>query len=915
MSRQPCPLQLSGAHALSAVALQEQLAVNLERGLSAGEALERLHRCGANRLTARQERPLWLQFLAQFHTPLLYALLITGMVKALTGSLREAGVIWSVTVINAVIGFVQESRAEHSIEALAQVIRSDLEVLRDGQLQRLEAQSLVPGDVVILSSGDRVPADLRLLQVRNLQLDESSLTGESLPVAKTVHADPAEAPLADRHGMAHAGSFVSAGQGRGVVVATGDATEQGNLASSLQQGAGLSTPLTRKFSRFSLTILRLVLALSIVTAVVGLARGRSGAEMFDAAVALAVSAIPEELPAIVTITLAIGVRRMAQRNAIIRKLPAVEALGSATVICSDKTGTLTQNRMAVQELYAAGQQLRLEELWPDGQAAHGSVPDPLQGNRALRELLLAGLLCSDARPSSHEGLVGDPTETALLAAAQRAGFDHAEAHRQHPRRDALPFEAELQVMATLHGSERIVVKGSLEAVLPRCRWQCGSDGDRDPLDPGAIQAAVDTMAGQGERVLAFAMGQVKPNQSALVHDHIESNLTFLGLQGMADPPRPEATRAVAACRAAGIAVKMITGDHIRTATAIARQMGIGHQPEPVCIDGRGLEALPADALSDVVLDTDVFARMAPAQKLQLVRSLQGSGHIVAMTGDGVNDAPALRQADIGIAMGAGGTAVAREAAAMVLTDDNFAAIAAAVEEGRGVALNLHRAMAFCLPVNGGESFTILISALMGLELPITALQVLWLNMVNSLTMSLPLAFEPKAPGLMAMPPQQPDRPLLNRPLVQRLLLVSAFSWVVIFATFFWAEAHYGDRSISRTMAVQALVLSRVTYLLSLSEVSQHLPWAWGRLATALWRSPSLMLGLGAALLLQVLFSQWEPMNTFFTTAPLSLEQWWQCSLAILLMMPVAQAANQLDALVPHHPERTRETSPAAFMRV
>jgi magnesium-transporting ATPase (P-type) len=891
-------LLLSAAHGLTAQQLREQLAVDPEQGLSNSEAQRRLRDCGANRLSSRRQRPLWLQFLLQFHAPLLYALLITGTVKAITGSLREALVIWSVTVINAVIGFVQESRAERSISALAQVIRSDCEVLREGQQQRLDAEQLVQGDVVLLAAGDRVPADLRLLQVRNLQLDESSLTGESLPVVKSIDADPADTPLAERHGMAHAGSFVSTGQGRGVVVATGDATELGYLASSLQQGSGLSTPLTRKFSRFSLTILRFVLALSILTAVVGLARGRSGAEMFDAAVALAVSAIPEELPAIVTITLAIGVHRMAQRNAIIRKLPAVEALGSATVICSDKTGTLTQNRMAVQELYAAGRQLRLEELWPDGASADGPTPDPLQDNRALRELLLAGLLCSDARPSSQEGLVGDPTETALLAAAQRAGFDHAEAHREHPRRDALPFEAELQVMATLHGSERILVKGSLEAVLPRCRWQCGSNGEREALDAVAIQAAVDTMASQGERVLAFAMGPVEPNQAVLGHHHIESNLTFLGLQGMADPPRPEATRAVAACRAAGIAVKMITGDHIRTATAIARQMGIGHRPEPVSIDGRALEALPVDALSDVVVDTDVFARMAPAQKLQLVRSLQASGEIVAMTGDGVNDAPALRQADIGIAMGEGGTAVAREAAAMVLTDDNFAAIAAAVEEGRGVALNLHRAMAFCLPVNGGESFTILISALMGLDLPITALQVLWLNMVNSLTMSLPLAFEPKAPGLMAMPPQRPDRPLLNRPLVQRLLLVSAFSWVVIFATFFWAEAHYGDRAVARTMAVQALVLSRISYLFSLSEVSQQLPWSWGRLATALWRSPALLLGLGAALLLQVLFSQWEPMNTFFGTAPLTLGQWCQCSLGILLMMPVAHAASQLDPLIP-----------------
>jgi magnesium-transporting ATPase (P-type) len=525
------------------------------------------------------------------------------------------------------------------------------------------------------------------------------------------------------------------------------------------------------------------------------------------------------------------------------------------------------------------------------------TPDPLATNRALRELLLAGLLCSDARPSHHEGLVGDPTET-----AQRAGFDHAEAHRRHPRRDALPFEAELQVMATLHGSERILVKGSLEAVLPRCCWQCDSNGEPEPLDASAIHATVDAMAAQGERVLAFAMGQAHSEQAFLRHDHIEANLTFLGLQGMADPPRPEATRAVAACRAAGITVKMITGDHIRTATAIARQMGIGHRPEPLAIDGRGLEALPADQFDAVALQTDVFARMAPAQKLELVRSLQSSGQIVAMTGDGVNDAPALRQADIGIAMGAGGTAVARDAAAMVLTDDNFAAIAAAVEEGRGVALNLHRAMAFCLPVNGGESFTILLSALMGLELPITALQVLWLNMVNSLTMSLPLAFEPKAPGLMNLPPQRPDRPLLNRPLLQRLLLVSAFSWVVIFGMFFWAETQTGDRAIARTMAVQTLVLSRVAYLISLSEVAQHLPWHWGRLAVTLWSSPPLLLGLLGALVLQVLFSQWEPMNGFFGTAPLTLQQWWQCSLAILLMMPVAHMANRLDALVPPTPQ-------------
>jgi cation-transporting P-type ATPase F len=890
-------LQQSGAHGVDAEMLLERLAVDPEQGLSEREAQERLSRCGPNRLSCQRQRPLWLQFLAQFHAPLLYALLITGAVKGLSGSLREAVVIWSVTVINAVIGFVQENRAERSIGALTDEMRCACEVLRNGLPLRLDVQGLVPGDVVLLATGDQVPADLRLLQVRNLQLDESSLTGESLAVAKAVTANPVDAPLAERNGMAYAGSFVTTGQGRGLVVATGDATELGDLAASLQRGSPLRTPLTRKFERFSVTVLKFVLGLSILTALVGLARGRSGADMFDAAVALAVSAIPEELPAIVTITLAIGVHRIATRNAIIRKLPAVEALGSTTVICSDKTGTLTQNRMAVQELYAAGQRMQLEDLWPDGCSASDSSTDPLATNQALRELLLAGLLCSDARPCAQQGLLGDPTETALLAAAQRAGFDHAEAHRRHPRRDALPFESELQVMATLHGSERILVKGSLEAVLPRCTRQCGSDGGTEPMDAGTIHSVMESMAGQGQRVLAFAMGQAHPRQAALAHDHIAGHLTFLGLQGMADPPRPEATRAVAACRAAGISVRMITGDHIRTAIAIARQMGIGHQPEPIAIDGRSLEALPTEQLDAVVQQTDVFARMAPGQKLRLVRSLQASGAIVAMTGDGVNDAPALRQADIGIAMGAGGTAVAREAAAMVLTDDNFASIVAAVNEGRGVALNLHRAMAFCLPVNGGESFTILISALLGLDLPITALQVLWLNMVNSLTMALPLAFEANTPGLMAIPPQPPERPLLDRSLLRRLLLVSAFSWVVIFAMFFWAQAHSGDRAIARTMAVQTLVLSRVAYLISLSGVAQHLPWHWGKLAPALWRAPALSLGIMGALLLQVLFSQWGTMNAIFATAPLSLQQWMLCSLGMLPMIPVALAANRLDPLL------------------
>ena len=891
-------LQEPHPHALTAARTAQLLDVAMDGGLAPAQVRERLQRFGPNALSQRSQLPVWLRWLAQFHAPLLYALLITGALKALSGAFHEAVVIWSVTVVNAVIGFIHEDRAERSIQALAKVIRSDAEVLRDGRRQRVSSEELVLGDVVLLTAGDKVPADLRLISARYLQVDESTLTGESWPVEKRSEPDDLEAPLAEQLAMARAGSFVTSGQGSGLVVATGDATAMGLIAASMQETSAQSTPLTRKFQRFSLTILKWVLVLVAITVAVGLARGRPVAEVFDAAVALAVSAIPEELPAIVTITLAIGVHRMAQRKAIIRQLPAVEALGSTTVICSDKTGTLTQNRMSVQELFAGGELLRIEELWPV--QGDGPRSDAFGTNAALRETLLTGLLCNDARPSSTEGFVGDPTETALLMVARRAGLDHSKAHRDHPRRDALPFEPELQVMATLHGSSRILVKGSVEALLRRCDQQCTQSGKGEPLDRHAIETAVTAMASRGERVLAFAMAQAKPNQSALAHGQIEGGLMFLGLHGMSDPPRPEAIAAVGVCRAAGISVKMITGDHVETARAIAKAMAIGRGPVPAVIDGSQLAALPRDALAACVEATDVFARVAPAQKLQLVEALQSNGMVVAMTGDGVNDAPALRQADIGIAMGASGTAVAREAASIVLLDDNFASIEAAIEEGRGVAVNLHKALAFALPVNGGESMTILFSSLLGLDLPITALQVLWLNMVNSLTLSVPLAFEPKASGLMALPPQAPDRPLLSQSLIRRVALVSAFSWVVIFAVFFWANHHGLDVAVARTMAVQALVLSRVAYLMSLSAVSSSIGDGWRQMGRQALQSPALLIGIVSGLLLQLLFSQWRPMNVFFATAPLSLSQWLICCLPIIPMVPVALWAKRLDPLVPAH---------------
>ena len=867
------PLLPADVHSRAGSELVAELASSASQGLTNQEAERRLDVWGPNALGDGGGVPAWRRFLGQFHDPLLYTLLTVGGIKLLLDEPSEALVIWSVTLINAVIGYVQESRAETAIAALARAVRTEVEVVREGRRQRLASEQLVPGDLVRLEAGNKVPADLRLLQARNLHVDESSLTGESLPAAKDSTAVAEGTPLAERIGMAYAGSLVTSGLGLGLVVATGAATEVGQISSSLQQQVSLSTPLTRKFRRFSHTLLQLVLVLAGLTFLVGLLRGRDGIEMFDGAVALAVGAIPEELPAIVTITLAIGVNRMARRNAIIRKLPAVEALGSTTVICSDKTGTLTQNRMAVQEIYAGGALVPIDALPP--------------GNVALRETLLAGLLCNDARPSQQEGLVGDPTETALLQAAVRAGLDRQQALERHPRRDAIPFESEQQYMATLHGSDRILVKGSVEVVLSRCSRQLNQTGQAEPLEFERISAAVATMAGRGQRVLAFAIGRADGEPDQLQPSQIERGLDFLGLQGMIDPPRPEAIRAVAACQGAGIRVKMVTGDHLETARSIALQLGLGEAGSLGAIDGTSLARLSPAGLVDCVRHHDVFARVAPAQKLALVRALQADGAVVAMTGDGVNDAPALKQADIGIAMGKGGTEVAREAADMLLTDDNFATIQAAVEEGRAVYLNLRKALAFVLPVNGGASMTILLGAVLGLELPVTALQVLWLNMVCSLSLSIPLAFEPRPPGLMRQAPRPPAQPLLSRGLVQKVVLVSTFYWCFIFGVFLWARSHGSSLPLARTMAIQALVLAQITYLVSISQVSK-LGWRhWHH-------NPILLAGIGTALLLQLGFSQLGWMNRFFATAPLGPQQWLLCGLALLVMVPMAALAEQLD---------------------
>ncbi|MGI0481021.1 cation-transporting P-type ATPase [Geminocystis sp. CENA526] len=880
---------------------------DLERGLTTEQVAQYYEQYGRNELEPKKPTPAWLRFLLQFNQPLLYILIIAGTIKAFLNSWTNAWVIWGVTLINAIIGYVQEAKAEGAIASLAKAVTTEATVFREGQKIRLPSRDLVPGDIVLLVSGDKVPADVRLFNVRNLQVDESALTGESVPVQKSSNILEEDTPLADRLNMAYASTFVTFGQGKGIVVATGENTEVGKISQSMEKKVNLMTPLTRKFGEFSKILLYVILGVASFTFFVGIGRGQDLVEMFEGAVALAVSAIPEGLPAVVTITLAIGVNRMASRNAIIRKLPAVETLGSATVICSDKTGTLTENQMTVQAIYTGEQ---THTVTGGGYSPKGDILSPESTEIvedlpfALKETLLCGLLCNDSYLEHNQknwSVVGDPTEGALITVASKAGLSQSAMNNEYPRLDSIPFESEYQYMATLHdvsnhhqNTERIIyVKGSVEKVLERCQQGYNLNGDLVSLDPNLINQQVESMASQGLRVLAFARKVTPHHQHSIDHEDIETGLTFLGLQGMIDPPRPEVIASVKACQDAGIEVKMITGDHVTTARAIAQRLGINKNGQLLAYEGRQIAKMEAHEQEKAVSDGVVFARVAPEQKLQLVEILQNEGHVVAMTGDGVNDAPALKQAQIGIAMGKGGTDVARESSDMLLTDDNFASIEAAVEEGRTVYQNLQKAIAFLLPVNGGESMTILISVLLARDLPILSLQVLWLNMINSVTMTVPLAFEPKSSGLMKRSPRNPNEALLSGNLLKRVVAISIFNWILIFGMFEWVNNTYDNLALARTMAIQALVAARIIYLLSLSQITDFSNKKNPSGVSPFKNTSAIVLGISGAVFLQIVFSQVPLMNNLFKTEMLDLSQWLICLIPAIPMIPVAWIVNKL----------------------
>jgi cation-transporting ATPase F len=869
-------------HHLPVDEVVELLETNLDLGLDLFDTKHRQERFGRNVLTPRKGKGPLLRFLLQFNNPLIYILLVASVVTAVVKDVVDAVIILGVVLVNAIIGFVQESRAEKAIEALALAMTSEATVIRSGQAQRIPAAELVPGDVVLLKSGDRVPADLRLVRSRDLQIAEASLTGESVPVQKAAHLQlQPDTVLADRRNMAYGSTLVTYGQGTGVVTSTGDNTEVGRISQLISEAQELVTPLTRKIARFSQIVLYAILGLAAVAFLLGVIRGQAWLDTLTAAIALAVAMIPEGLPAALTVTLAIGVSRMAQRRAIIRKLPAVETLGGVTVICSDKTGTLTQNQMTVQQI---GVLDACYEVTGSGYIPVGELlgsdghPVDLARSAALREVLMAGLLCNDSR-LVEEGdawrTEGDPTEIALLVSARKAGLS-LDGGDLPPRLDLVPFESEHQYMATLHdlGTDQprvAYIKGAAEVLLDKCGGALDAAGRAVGCRAEELQGMVDAMASRGLRVLAFARKLLPSETEVLSHADITDDLMLVGLQGMIDPLRSEVVAAVQACQRAGIRVKMITGDYALTAAAIGRQLRLNgtmtDSEEPAVLSGRALAELLDTQLIDAAEQTAVFARVSPEQKLRLVEALQARGHVVAMTGDGVNDGPALKQADVGIAMGIAGTEVAKEAADMILTDDNFATIEAAVEEGRGIFDNLIKIISWTLPTNLGEGLIILLALFLGVALPILPIHILWINMTTAAVLGLVLAVEGKEPYVMQRPPRLPQAPILTGELLGRIAIVGILILLGAFGLFEWELSRGMSVPAARTVAVNTVIVIEIFYLFNCRSLTQSI-WSIGVLSNR-W----VLVGITTMVALQLLFTYVPLANQILLSEPIDVVAW------------------------------------------
>jgi calcium-translocating P-type ATPase len=851
---------------LDVVEVLEALGTSTD-GLSSDEAERRLEEHGPNRIEAAAEAGPIRRLLDQFRSPLISILLVAAVVTTAIGEYVDSAVIAAVLIINAVIGFIQESKASRAMEALMGMVTPTAEVVRGGRRREVDSVEVVPGDIVRLESGVHVPADVRIIEATSLSVDESMLTGESVPVHK--HDEPLEErrPVADRDNLAYAGSAVASGRGRGVVVATGDATELGSIAAAMRREATVLTPLQLRMVRFAKVVAVVVTVSAFLAAVVGVLRGEPASDMFMIAVALAVSAIPEGLPVVFTITLAIGVARMARRNAIVRRLPAVEALGSATVICSDKTGTLTENRMTVRELWAGGGSVPFD----------GLVEVDAEVDLALRRILLVAVLASEAEIGEDGEVSGDPTEVALLVAAQRLGLDPEAERTGRPEVDAVPFESYRGYMTStreVDDREETFLKGAPERVLRMCDRMVGEEGEV-PLDQDAVLHAVSEMARRGHRVLAAAWAPGRHRSGE------DDGMLLVGLVGMLDPPRPGVAEAVAGCRRAGIRVVMITGDHADTALAIAADVGISTKEGPV-MTGAELDELDEDELGDVVGDVSVFARVAPEHKLRVVHALRRRGEMVAVTGDGVNDAPALRGAEIGIAMGIAGTDVAREAADVVLADDNFVSIYAAVELGRVTFDNLRKATFFLISSGAAEVSLIVVALALGWPLPLLPAQLLWLNLVTNGVQDVALAFEPGEEDVLDRPPRPPREGVVSRLLWERTVIAGLVIGGGALYMFWWALEQDVSLAYAQSVALTTVVVFKALHVGNSRSEYRSI------FRISPFSNPFLLIATAAALGLH-LAALHAPFTQFvLRVEPLPLEVWARAAIVALSIIVVME---------------------------
>ena len=879
-------------------------------GLTQISAVERLHRYGSNRLSPPKKRSPVIHFLSQFHNLLIYVLLGAGVITAFLNHWVDAGVIFGVVIINGLIGFIQEGKAEKALEAIRVMLSPNASVMRDGKKKQIPAGDLVPGDLVNLQSGDKVPADIRLAIVKDLRIDEAALTGESVPVEKTVLPVLESVAIGDRHCMAYSGTLVTYGQGSGVVVETGDRTELGRINALLKKVQPLTTRLLLQISEFGKQLTIAILTMAVLTWLFGVyIRDYAYIEMFLACVGLAVAAIPEGLPAIISITLAIGVQRMARRHAIIRRLPAVETLGSVTVVCSDKTGTLTRNEMTVQTVTTKDHFITVTGAGyePEGKLYLNDREVSSVEYPVLNPLIQASILCNDSEVHSEGGswkVHGDPTEAALLTLAMKAGVNLHDYRNQHPRFDSIPFESEYRYMATLNqdreGHKVIYVKGAPEKILDLSAYQWSSQGE-ETLEREFWTQQIERLAKSGQRTLAIAYKSAT-ELATVNHQDVSHGLTLMGFVGIMDPPREEAIEAIRQCRSAGIRVKMITGDHALTASSIGLKMGIG-DGETV-ISGEELQKVDDDYLRVLVQKSDVFARVSPEHKLRLVQALQANGEVVSMTGDGVNDAPALKRADVGVAMGIKGTEVAKEAAEVVLTDDNFASIAHAVEEGRTVYDNIQKAIIFILPTNVAEAGIIIAAIFSGRMLPITPVQILWINMITAITLALALAFEPAENGVMTRTPRDPKEPLINQFLIWRIFFVAAIAIAGTYGLFAWERKAGTDINVARTIAVNALVMFEAFYLLN----SRYLFESTLKIS-GLKSNKFIYISIGLVILAQALFTYTKPMQKLFSTNGIDPAHW----VRIILLGLTVFFLVELEKLFVRRQKRRIESIPSQLL--